>query len=155
MKPVATMDDVGVPDAAWRDPQGLLWSLDGPSGSMAKIDPKTRKVLLRFPLQIEPGAPAWGAASFWMGDYSARRRGSAGRRRAEAPALPSGWTAEPPAPGIPGVHANAGDVVGFPRPVRDTGRMPELPGNGEPAAARAGGRRDRVDLAALCLRSKS
>jgi serine/threonine-protein kinase len=70
MKPVGTMDDVGVPDAVWRDPKGLLWALDGPSGAMTKIDPKTRKVLLRFPLQVDPGAPAWGAGSFWMSDYS-------------------------------------------------------------------------------------
>jgi class 3 adenylate cyclase/ABC-type transport system substrate-binding protein/tRNA A-37 threonylcarbamoyl transferase component Bud32/streptogramin lyase len=70
MKPVATMDEVGVPDSVWRDPQGLIWSLDAASGSMTKIDPKTRKVLLRFPLQVDPGWPAWGAGSFWMGDYS-------------------------------------------------------------------------------------
>jgi class 3 adenylate cyclase/tRNA A-37 threonylcarbamoyl transferase component Bud32 len=70
MKPVGTMDELGVPDATWRDPQGEIWSLDGASGSMARVDPKTRKVALRFPLQIDPSAPAWGAGSFWMSDYT-------------------------------------------------------------------------------------
>ena len=70
MKPVGTVDGLGVPDATWRDPQGQIWSLDAASGSVARIDPKTRKVTARFPLQIDPGPPAWGAASFWMGDYS-------------------------------------------------------------------------------------
>jgi serine/threonine-protein kinase len=70
LKPVGALDELGAPVAAWRDPRGLVWTLDASAGSVARIDPKTRKVLGRFPLNGDAGLPAWGAGSFWMGDYS-------------------------------------------------------------------------------------
>ena len=70
LKPVGTLDELGAPAAAWRDPKGQIWTLDPSAGSVARIDPKSRKVLNQFPLEADPGAPAWGAGSFWMGDYS-------------------------------------------------------------------------------------
>jgi ABC-type transport system substrate-binding protein/class 3 adenylate cyclase/streptogramin lyase/tRNA A-37 threonylcarbamoyl transferase component Bud32 len=70
LKPVGSFDQAGVPDGIWTDPDGQLWTIDASSGSAARIDPKTRKVTLRFPLQVDSGLPAWGAGSFWMGDDS-------------------------------------------------------------------------------------
>lgn len=70
LKPVGTFDDLGAPDAIWTDPDGQIWTIDVSTGSAARIDPKARKVVARFPLNVDPGWPAWGAGSFWLGDAS-------------------------------------------------------------------------------------
>ncbi len=71
LEPVGTFDTLGAPAAIWPDPAGNVWTLDVPGRLAARIDPRTRQITARIPFGINPGWPAFGAGSFWLGDFEA------------------------------------------------------------------------------------
>jgi ABC-type oligopeptide transport system substrate-binding subunit/class 3 adenylate cyclase/predicted Ser/Thr protein kinase len=71
LEPVGTFDTLGAPGGVWRDQAGQLWTIDLASRLAARIDPQSRRVTARIPLGINPSWPAFGADSFWLGDYDA------------------------------------------------------------------------------------
>jgi class 3 adenylate cyclase len=71
LEPVETFDTLGAPEGLWRDQTGQLWTIDLASRLTARIDAESRQVTARIPFGINPGWPAFGAGSFWLGDYDA------------------------------------------------------------------------------------